>query len=101
MEARISFKNLLLTHKILNGLAPGYLFDLISSYKPNRSNLCSAESNLLAVPRTRLKTFGDRSFSVASPVLWNTIPLAIKNSSTISIFKKKLKTFLFKKYFNV
>ena len=49
---------------------------------------------MLAVPRAQLKTFGDRSFSVASPVLWNTVPLAIKNSSTISIFKKKLKTFI-------
>ena len=43
IEARISFKILLLTYKILNGLAPGYLFDLISSYKPNRRNLRSAE----------------------------------------------------------
>ena len=101
IEARISFKILLLTYKILNGLAPGYLSDLISPYKPNRRNLRSAEKNLLAVPRTRLKTFGDRSFSVASPVLWNTVLLAIKNSSTISIFKKRLKTFLFKRYFNV
>ena len=96
IEARISFKILLLTCKILNGLVPGYLSDLISSYKPNRSNLIrSAEKNLLAVPRTRLKTFGDRSFLVASPILWNTIPLEIKNSSTILIFKKGLKTFLF------
>ena len=69
IEARISFKILLLTYKILNGLATGYLSNLISSYKPNRHNLRSAEKNLLAVPRTRLKTFGDRSFSVASPVL--------------------------------
>ena len=101
IEARISFKIQLLTYKILNGHAPGYLSDLISSYKPNRHNLRSAEKNLLAVPRTQLKTFGDRTFSVASPVLWNTIPLAINNSSTISVFKKRLKTFLFKRYFNV
>ena len=101
IKARISFKILFLTYKILNGLAPGNLSDLISPYKPNRRNLRSAEKNLLAVSRTRFKTFGNRSFPVASPVLWNTIPLAIKNSSTISIFQKRLKTFLFKKYFNV
>ena len=100
IEARISFKILLLTYKILNGLAPGYLSDLISAYKPSRA-LRSAHKNLLAVPRTKLKTFGDRCFSVASPILWNGLPSSIKLSPSIPVFKKRLKTHFFKKYFNI
>ena len=91
---------LLLTYKILNGLAPGYLSDLISAYKPSRA-LRSAHKNLLAVPRTKLKTFGDRCFSVASPFLWNGLPLSIKLSPSVPVFKKRLKTHFFKKYFNI
>ena len=100
IEARISFKILLLTYKILNGLAPGYLSDLISAYKPSRA-LRSAHKNLLAVPRTKLKTFGDRCFSVASPILWNGLPSSIKLSPSVPVFKKRLKTHFFKKYFNI
>ena len=85
IEARISFKILLLTYKILNSLAPGYLSDLISAYKPSRA-LRSAHKNLLAVPRTKLKTFGDRCFSVASPILWNGLPSSIKLSPSVPVF---------------
>ena len=60
-------------YKILNGLALGYLSDLISAYRPIRANLCSAHKNLLVVPTTKifkLKTFCDRCFSFVSSVLW-------------------------------
>ena len=100
IEARISFKILLLTYKILNGLAPGYLSDLISAYKHSRA-LRSAHKNLLAVPRTKLKTFGDRCFSVASPILWNGLPSSIKLSPSVPVFKKRLKTHFFKEYFSI
>ena len=69
IEARTSLKFLLLTYNIINALAPGYLYDLISAYNPVLTNLRSAEMNFPAVPRTRLKAFGDCSFSVESPVL--------------------------------
>ena len=46
-----------------------------------------------------LKTYCARSFSVAAPTLWNTLPSDIMNSSLVSVSKNKLKTFLFKKAF--
>ena len=59
-------------------------------YKPTRT-LRSAEENLPFVPRTKLSSTS-RAFSVAAPKLWNTLPLDIRNYSTMSIFRKLLKT---------
>ena len=36
---------------------------------------------------------------MAAPKLWNPLPLDIRNSGSITLFKCKLKTFLFKKYY--
>ena len=35
----------------------------------------------------------------AGPRLWNRIPQQIKNSKTLGVFKTKLKTYLFAKYY--
>lgn len=43
--------------------------------------------------------FGGNTFTHAAPVLWNSLPLTIRTISCTSIFKKRLKTFLFKKAF--
>jgi hypothetical protein len=43
--------------------------------------------------------FGDRSFGVAAPSLWNFLPVAIKKSSSVPAFKKSLKTHLFQQAF--
>jgi len=55
-------------------------------------------SNLLLVPRV-CTCFGSRSFSVAAPIIWNSLPLDIRNSSTISCFHRQLKTFFYKAAF--
>ena len=42
----------------------------------------------------------DRSFSVAAPTLWNTLPVSLR-SKRISTFKSNLKTYLLKLAFNI
>ena len=98
VESRIIFKILLLVYKSLNNLAPAYINSLLKNYKPSR-NLRSVDQGLLAVPKSNQRTYGDRAFSVAAPKLWNPLPLDIRNSGSIALFKCKLKTFLFKKYY--
>ena len=44
-------------------------------------------------------TLGNRSFAVAAPQLWNSLPYAIRSSSLVASFKKSLKTLLFEKAF--
>ena len=79
-------------------MAPSYIQDLLTPYVPSRQ-LRSSSKNLLVIPHFNLKTYGTRSFSIAAPTLWNTLPSDIMNSSSVSVFKNKLKTFLFKKAF--
>jgi len=79
---RIDFKILLFVFKAVNGLAPTYIADLIQIYAPARS-LRSESQFQLAVPKTRLKTRGDRAFSVVGPKLWNSLPLHVRNASTV------------------
>ena len=99
VKLRITFKILLLTYKILNGQSPSYLTSLISSYKPVRS-LRSSDLLLLQVPNVMTATYGQITFSYCAPKLWNSLPKSLKEYETVTIFKKKLKTFLFRDYFN-
>ena len=69
---------------------------LVGTYR-----LRSSGQKLLVVPRTTRKTFGDRAFSKAGPVVWNSLPLNIRETSNVSTFKKLLKTFLFTKAFDL
>jgi len=50
----------------------------------------------LDVPRTRLVS-SERAFEVAEPKAWNKLPVDIKSTrDTAGLFKKQLKTFLFR-----
>lgn len=91
---RTDFKLLLTVYKTLHGLAPLYLSDLLHLHIPSRA-LRSADQLLLEVPRSRLKTRGDRAFAVAVPKLWNCLPLHIRAAESVGSFKSLLKTHLF------
>ena len=96
---RIEFKILLLTYKCIHGIAPQYLSSLLDFLPSTRSRRSHYQA-LLLVPRSRTKGFGDRSFSVAAPRLWNSLPVSIRLSESVAGFKKSLKTHLFKLAFN-
>ena len=99
---RVIFKILLITYKVLNGCAPEYLVDLVNlKSSAGCYNLRSNKDEfLLSVPTFRsLKTLGDRSFCIAAPKLWNSLPLYIRKSTSISVFKNCLKTYLFQEAF--
>ena len=89
------FKILLLVYKCLNDLAPTYLSELLS-YTNGPRLLRSSSQNFLAVPRTRLKTYGDRAFSTAAPRLWNQLPPELRSVTSVDQFRSQLKTYLFK-----
>ena len=94
IAVRVEFKLLLLTHRALNGEAPDYIEQSVSRRQPVRS-LRSSEHSSLCVPRTR-RHWGDRTFSVAAPSLWNALPQHLTLSSmTTAAFKVKIKTYLF------
>ena len=86
VEARINFKILLITYKILNGQSTSYLEPIIQEYHSLRT-LRSSTRSLLCIP------------SIKSNSLWNSIPEYIKRAETVETFKTRLKTFLFQKHY--
>jgi len=93
IKNRISFKIATITYKLLQTEEPSYLFRLIAARETPRV-LRSSNQCLLTQTRTRT-TFGSRAFSCAAPQIWNSIPLTIRNSSTIKVFRNNLKTYYF------
>ncbi|XP_053536545.1 uncharacterized protein LOC128632878 [Ictalurus punctatus] len=94
VKFRINYKILSLTFKALNGLAPQYLSDLLVFYDPPRL-LRSKDAGYLTVPRIVKATAGGRAFPYRSPQLWNSLPISVRDSDTVSVFKSRLKTYLF------
>ena len=94
-EQRIIFKILFFTFKSLKNLCPSYISDFLETYKPTR-NLRSSSRNLSVIPRSKLKSYGDR---VSAPNLWNDTPETIKCSVDLNAFKRNLKSYLFKRNF--
>ncbi|KAI5623477.1 hypothetical protein C0J50_17264, partial [Silurus asotus] len=90
----IDYKILLLTYKALNGLAPQYLSELLYQYDPSHL-LRSKGAGYLLVPQIMKTTTGGRSFSYKAPQLWNSLPTSVWDSDTVSVFKSRLKTYLF------
>ncbi|XP_037607481.1 uncharacterized protein LOC119477468 [Sebastes umbrosus] len=94
VKSRIEFKIVLLTYKVLNGKAPSYLKELIVPYYPTRA-LRSQNAGLLEVPRVSKSRMGARAFSYQVPLLWNQLPVSVREADTLSTFKSRFKTFLF------
>ena len=84
--------------KCFNGLAPSYLSELVQPHSTSRA-LRSPNQLLLAVPRSRLATRGDRAFSVA-PKLWTSLPFHVRAAQSVEHFKTLLKTYLFSLVFS-
>ena len=95
---RITFKTAVLVYKCRHGMAPPYLSTYCepTSSHGGRCHLRSAESGQLTVPHTRTN-YGDRSFAVHGPVVFNSLPADLRRLLNISlpVFRKRLKMFLF------
>ena len=96
---RIKFKFFFLCIKLLP-VAPSYISDLLKLKPASRYNLRSSIDTLL-LKHSNPNPNPNRSFKCAGPKLWNELPKDIRNATTVQIFKRLLKTCLFKKAFNV
>ena len=98
VSERIKFKILLLTFKALHQQSPTYIQDLITRYLPSRSLRSSSTLSLNPVS-FNFKTYRSRAFSVSAPELWNKLPDDIRSCENRSLFKEKLKNYLFKNFY--
>ena len=98
---RVDFKILLLTFKALHGTAPAYIHDLVSPHSITRELRSIQVTDRLreVLPRLPTYMYGGRAFSFNAPKLWNSLPNHVRESRSVDVFKKKLKTFLYKRSF--
>jgi len=60
-----------------------------------RRQLRSASRGLLNnFPRYNMSNYGRRAFCFAGPYVWNSLPEHIRQSTSIAVVKRSLKTFL-------
>ncbi|XP_072046942.1 uncharacterized protein [Amphiura filiformis] len=86
VKQRIIFKIILLVYKCLHNQAPIYLTELLHIYIPSVNLRSGHDQPRLVVNRT-FTAQGDRAFTNAAPMLWNTLPNIIRNSITVASFK--------------
>ena len=101
VEERNVFKRNLITFKTLNGSGPRYLKYILKFYHQSRTLRSSKDHLRLEEPNFNMKTYGQRAFSVAAPRLWNKLPFEIRGCFDVNLFKSKLKTFFFKKVYDI
>ena len=105
--SRIDFCNSLLfgTYKIAclcyhchSSTAPSYVTDMLHKKPLHTRNTRSSSYTmpLLNRPAHSKATLGDRSFSFASSYVWNSIPNDVRCAPSLSSFKSRLKTYLFR-----
>ena len=68
--------------------------------KKSKYGIRSYELEHLHIPDSETKTYGDRAFCFSGPREWNKLSLEIRQSKSVVVFKTKLKTLLFKEYYN-
>jgi hypothetical protein len=74
-------------HKLI--LAPQYLEEVITVYRPKRS-VRSENSVTLIKPRSGTSTYWMRRSDVAEATLWNSLPDNLRLCQSLNIFKKKI-----------
>jgi hypothetical protein len=95
---RITFKLCSIMFSIRSGNCPLYLSDCVTTVAAqshSQRGLRSASTSNYVLPRLHTK-FGERAFSYAGPRAWNSLPDSVRCAPSIAVFKRRLKTYLFK-----
>jgi hypothetical protein len=101
IKFRSDFKIMYFIHNALHEEdSPLYIKDTFQSYIPNRQ-LRSTNDPWKLVPTTTNHYHGHRSVVSHGVSLWNSLPANIRGPMSKTVFKKKLKTVLFSRAYDV
>jgi len=100
VHERIEYKLAVMIRRCLEDKAPTYLSDYcIPVTAVSSRHLRSVNQHQLTVPRCRRITFFHRAFSVAGPMVWNSLPTEFRDRSVgFGVFRCTLKMILFARY---
>src|SRR5271163_3797952 len=85
---RTTYKLCLMAYKSLHGCAPPYIVDLVVPVSINQyaRRLRSSDTLCIQQRKSRLQ-FGERCFSVSASRVWNTLPVHVRLSPSLNIFR--------------
>ena len=99
IKYRCQFKVATFAFRHFDESLPSYLSNCLTSREYGRE-VRSNEVKRLDPPRKpNLKTVGGRAFSRIAPTIWNSLPSDLKKIDELAVFKRDLKTHLFRKHF--
>ena len=80
----------------MNGLAPQYLVEMFTpvTANPAVSRNRSADRGDLIIQVVNSMSYGHRSFAIARPSFWNSLPVDLGRSLSLTEFKSMLKSFI-------
>ena len=98
LKVRSTYKIVCLCYHCHSSTAPSYVADMLHEKPSHTRNTRSSSYTmpLLNRPAHSKATLGDRSFSFASSSVWNSIPNDVRCAPSLSSFKSRLKTYLFR-----
>jgi len=92
---------MLYIHTCTQGTASSYIQSMFKRVQSKQYRLRSTSTKEVQfeVPRNRTK-MANRSLAVVGSRWWNNLPLDLKTVNTENMFGKRLKTFLFQKFYD-
>ena len=98
VKVRSTYKIACLCYHCHSSTAPSYVTDMLHKKPLHTHNTRSSSYTmpLLNRPAHSKATLGDGSFSFASPSVWNSVPNDVRCAPSLSSFKSRLKTYLFR-----
>ena len=102
VKVRSTYKIACLCYHCHSSTTPSYVTDMLHIKPLHTRNTRSSSyaMPLLNRPAHSKATLGDRSFSFASSSVWNSIPNDVRCAPSLSSFKSRLKTYLFRSVYN-
>ena len=90
IEEKYKYELCVLMYRRVNGLAPEMLIPLTPVYSVSHASTRQSNDFYISISRTDL---GSRELAKSCPRLWNTLPREIREVTTLTSFKRKLKEY--------
>jgi len=86
---RVNYQFCLYMFKVINGLSPQYLKVMVIFRTPHIFTRYAIDNPLYVIKPN--KDYMKRSFQYVGSIIWNNLPLCIRNTTSINSFKRQCK----------
>ena len=96
IDSRIKFKLACICYNSMSTNSAPYLSDLLTVYTSSRQLRSCSDNSVLRRPSVRTVSYGQPSFAYSAPSAWNALPQQVRSSGSVSTFRSRTKTHLFR-----